>query len=642
MVAEPLHFAQGKEYNSLPSELNEPEEIVKAVHSAKERAREKRLNRISKNKANRRTLNGEQDWSHKIEGQSKTTLPKLQASVANFAAIISKGLTGEEDWYSINLLDRSPLKEYQIKELMKCFINNLSMDECTYSNITTLISDAVKAGCTDSLMIVKVQGRNVARREFYVEPGIPYLDEYGQNQNTRPTLSRAYRSGWRLQIDLVPDSDYFPDPTGRGLYEVHSVERDLFQVIKSAEAGIYDYNAVMNLKDAMLSNKVHSDDMRDTENTELTQAERRTVVIDEYWGTLLDSQGNILYENSVCAVANGQHLIRKPEPNPLWHGGSPFVACPIVRVPFSVWHRALYDDSSTLNRALNELYNLMFDGGIASVWGVRQVRRDLIRNSEAVSNGISAGQVLEVDPSTPADMKVVETVSQGQVPQDALAMFHLLDREFQQSALTNDVRLGNLPPRQVKATEIIQSQEGQSITIDGIIRDIETEFIQAILYKSWLTVLQFADEIPFDHYEGGVDITTATVFRNLTPEERFVVFGQKCSFRVSGISATINHARDFQKIIAFMQTVGSNPLLLRSFITQFSADKVLLTLLKTLDLSPDLFRLTPEEQQQVPIIIQDIAALSQITGGAGNSVPTQGGDPTGAQINQMINPLSGI
>ena len=87
----------------------------------------------------------------------------------------------------------------------------------------------------------------------------------------------------------------------------------------------------------------------------------------------------------------------------------------------------------------------MFDGGIASVWGVRQVRRNLIRNSESLSSGIPAGQVVEIDDTTPEGVKVVETVSQGQVPPDSLAMFNLLDREFQQSALTNDVRLGNLP-----------------------------------------------------------------------------------------------------------------------------------------------------------------------------------------------------
>jgi len=638
MVAESLGIYSEPQYSPAADE-----EIAKMVHAFKEQSRQKRLDRITQNKANRMTLEGIQDWSDKIEGQSKATLPKLQSAIANFSAIINKGLTDSNDWYNIDVLDRSPLKEHQVKALMKCFIDNLATDENKYTNITTLISDAIKAGCTDSLMIVKIQGRNIQRQEFYVEPGIPYYNELGQQVTGRPRLQRAYREGWRLQISLVPDTDYFPDPTGRGLYEIHSVERDLFEVIKSAEAGIYDMQAVMSMKDALVGTKVHADDRRETEDIDQPQAERKTVVIDEFWGTLLDENGDILYENSVCAVANNQYLIRKPTPNPLWHGKSPFVVAPIVRVPFSVWHRALYDESSSLNRSLNELYNLMFDGGIASVWGVRQVRRNLIRNSESVADGIHAGQVLEIDDTTPPDVKVVETVAQGDVPPDALALFNLLDREFQQSALTNDVRLGNLPPRQVKATEIIQSQQGQSMTIDSIIKDIEKEFISNIMHMSWLTVLQFADEIPFDNYEGGVDIQTAMMFRNLSPEERFVVFGQRSSFRVHGISATMNHARDFQKIIAFMQTVGTNPLLFRSFVMQYSPDKVLLTLLRTLDLSPDLFRLTIEEQQQIPILINDLAALSQIIQGGNNpSLSGAGGDSTNAEINQLINPLSGI
>ena len=63
------------------------------------------------------------------------------------------------------------------------------------------------------------------------------------------------------------------------MYEIHSVKKDLYQVIKLAEAGIYDYNEVQGLKNALLSDKVHGDDIRDTENTEQTQAERKTVVV---------------------------------------------------------------------------------------------------------------------------------------------------------------------------------------------------------------------------------------------------------------------------------------------------------------------------------------------------------------------------
>ena len=44
--------------------------------------------------------------------------------------------------------------------------------------------------------------------------------------------------------------------------------------------------------------------------------------------------------------------------------------------------------------------------------------------------------------------------------------------------------------------------------------------------------------------------------------------------------------------------------------------------MKTLDLSPDMFRLTAEEQQQIPIVIQDVTQLSQILNGTSTTIIT--------------------
>ena len=188
--------------------------------------------------------------------------------------------------------------------------------------------------------------------------------------------------------------------------------------------------------------------------------------------------------------------------------------------------RPWYDAPAQLNVALNELYNLIFDGGLGSVWGVRQVRRDLLEDPNDVASGIPPHKTLAVKGEVPDGVKVVETVAQGQIPPDAMNLYHLVDREFQQSSLTNDVRLGNLPPRRVKATEIIESQQGQSVTIDSLLKDVENEFIEPLIRKCWLTLLQFADHVPLDQYEGAVDAQTALTFASMTRVDRFLYYKQ--------------------------------------------------------------------------------------------------------------------
>src|SRR6185437_743271 len=128
-------------------------------------------------------------------------------------------------------------------------------------------------------------------------------------------------------------------------------------------------------------------------------------------GTLIGPEGEVIAENVICTVANKKYLIRAPEPNPFWHGETPFITAPLIRVPFSVWHKALYDGPAQLNFAINELFNLMLDGGIASVWGIKQLRANFLADPKQASGGIQQGTTLVVNDSLPEGAKVLEDCS---------------------------------------------------------------------------------------------------------------------------------------------------------------------------------------------------------------------------------------
>ena len=208
-------------------------------------------------------------------------------------------------------------------------------------------------------------------------------------------------------------------------------------------------------------------------------------------------------------------------------------------------------------------------------------------------------------------------------------LFAMVDREFQQAAMVNDVRLGNLPPRRVKATEIIESQSSQSVTIDAILKDVENEFIEPLLRKSWLTILQFADAIPFDHYEGAVPADIATTFQQMPSVDKYIYYGQRCSFQVFGLSQALNRIKEFQSLVTILQVVGGNPVLLQAFVQRYSPFKILESLFELMEVKPSRYELTIEEQAQLPAFIEGLpifAQLAQQGGGApggsvGNTAP---------------------
>ena len=83
---------------------------------------------------------------------------------------------------------------------------------------STIVSDAVKVALLKGLIILKVHGGFMTRRKFEFE-----------RTSEGPRVRTDETKEWKLRVDLVRIEDYYPDPTGAGLYEIHRVERDLHE-----------------------------------------------------------------------------------------------------------------------------------------------------------------------------------------------------------------------------------------------------------------------------------------------------------------------------------------------------------------------------------------------------------------------------
>jgi hypothetical protein len=325
---------------------------------------------------------------------------------------------------------------------------------------------------------------------------------------------------------------------------------------------------------------------------------------------------------------------------------------PIIRVPESVWHKALYDHGSDLNIAINELFNLILDGGLAAVWGIKQLRLEDLEDPGQVAGGVRQGVTLGVKQTLPHNAKVLETVSTGNVPADAMAVYEALNREFNNAVLTNEMKVGQLPPRRVLATEVIEVTQSQAVTLDGIIGDIETCAIKPLLRKAWLTLLQNADDIPEHTWNSIIDARVAMLIMRASPEERYALFSEKSQFKVFGLSQTLARAQDFQKAISLMQVTMMNPILARAFIMRYSGDKHLRKLMQYLNINPDDMEKDQDEIAQVQQEVQETAAIGQAMGATGQggaaapagteSTPGNAGSAEAAKINQLANPLTGM
>lgn len=606
--------------------------VLKIVNEYRRESEEARRTRIFLNKRNWEMYYGRQDWSHKQEGQSTEVLPKVGNAVEQFSAFTKRALTQFGDWFSVDVPKNSPLTDTQAKALMKIYMGAIMVSPSKSQSFSTIITNAVKAGLLESLLIMKVHGMKVEEQTF--EATGPDNDQ----------LKRTTRKVWRPRIDLIPSEDYYPDPSGRQLYEIHRVERDLVDVQEMARQGIYDKAIVDQITtDYERTDQDERRAAQRNQNESTPPAFRKRVVIDECWGTIIGLDGKVIQQNGFCAIANEKYVIRKPRPNPFWHGRSPILAVPLIQVPFSVWGRALFDHAASLNQALNELFNLMLDGGIAAVWGVRQVRTDWLADPRQVAGGIPQNATLAINENVPLNGKVVETVTEGVVPPEAMNMFQMADREFQAASLVNDIRLGNLPERTTKATEIVEASSNSSTMVDAFASDLEREFIEPALEMMFLNIMQNADDLAADSVVETIGVDAAFTLSRMTPAQRFSIYAGQAKFKAFGISGTLSKARDFQKMMAIMQAIGTNPVLLQAFMAKFSPEKAISTIFKSLNIDPEILMNTPEEDTTKDERFGQVLGLQQAMGGAQQQPsPQPGMASTQSEVAQNANPTGGV
>jgi len=620
--------------------------VLNAIRVFKDEARRSRITRLKRNRENRHAYMGIQDWDHKNKGQSREFLPKTPVAVEQFTGFIKRALTQFGAYYDVELGrdSKSPISGESIRRLMDIFLNKLLVEDNKESSFPVLLTDALKSASLESLVILKVHGNMKKDRRFFAEEGQPILG--AQPQEAKLKTEEVDR--WHLRIDLVRTEDYYPDPTGAGLYEIHSTERDLYYLKDRAREGIYDAAAV-----AMIEADFKREEEEERREFELGQDEfvkpsfRKRVVIDEFWGNILDTDGNVVHRNVFCAMANDKFLIRKPTPNPFWHQESPFVVAPLIRVPHSTWHKALFDHAVQINYAMNELFNLIIDGGISSVWGIKQLRIDDLEDPRQVSDGIAQGDTLSVKGTMPPGTKVLETISQGEVPGDSMAVLEMLSREFAASALSNELKLGSLPGKDVLATEIVEQSQSQAVTMDGIVGDIERELIAKGLRKIWLTILQNMDDVSSADIVNAIGLQAAFKMSQMSKAERFATFANDVAFKVNGLTAVLAKTRDFQKLMALLQAVSTNPIMLQAFFRKYSPDRVLAQMMKTLSINPEQMKRDEEEMNRLE---QDIAGLPQFQeltgqqpGGAPGIAAQDVGEPgLPAEINAISNPSASL
>lgn len=577
---------------AISEKSNKDEEsiIIKTTQSYIREAYESRRERIRLNRLNYDIFHHRQDYAHKLPGQSQEFLPKQQMAVEQLSSFVSQGLVDLGHWFTV---EKEPGVKNKIIDAAEVYL--LLQRQLEKAKFVSFVSDAIKTGALGSLMIAKVHGKYVPHPRFFTQSVM-------QGDKVTKKIYKAEKDVWQLFVELIRPEDYYPDPTGAGLYECQTIWVDKSVAIEMASGpdAVYDLEKIKKLNGYASDQYTESwlDRDRETDQSRTYSDYRVRIKLTECWGDIIEpTTGEKIYSNVTWTVANDSILVAPPRPNPFWHGKSPFVVAPITRVPFSVWHRAPMDGATRHNIALNEIYNLMVDAGMMSVFGIKQVRTDWLEDDREVADGVRPGQTIRVSSNCPPGGKAIERVDEGALSQEALSMFNLMNAELNTSAMTNDLRMGALPTRAVKATEVVEASQTITSMFAGIARSIEVDFIEPILERSWNVIMQNSNDMDSDEIAALLGEMKSVQIATMSPEDRFVETSQGNKFNVFGVSQTLNKQKDFRKLTALLQTIGSSEVLVEAFIKKYSFEKLLGEIVRSLDIEPG--RIEQEEVDQL-------------------------------------------
>jgi hypothetical protein len=444
---------------------------TKYVMACKDEAASGKVNRMSLNKDNYAMFQLEHDFSKKAKGQSKEVLSKTRNATESSKSFFQQALADLGDWYRTEARDGSDgagmlIKPYEMQKMMNYMLNK--------ADYFSHVGASSQSGLLGSLAVSRVRGEMVPKPKFRTKAE-------GRGAKYKKHVVVQDDKTWELRFDNIRQEDYYPDPTGEGLYEITERMVDMYKVRACAEGDdkIYDIEAVNELAPWGDDSLQESKKALETGQNVALEGMRPRVKLTEFIGTIVDNvTGEIMAENVVATIGNGNVVLRKPTENPLWHQKSDIVAAALIEVAHSVWGIAMMDAGTKHNRSLIELFNLMLDSAMKAVWGVNQIRTDVLDDPSQITDGIPWGTNLKTGAGLPIGGKVMEPVITGLIPPEVITMFNLMSQETLTSMKTNDLRMGAQSMRAVKATEVVAAENSITSEFQGIAKNFEEKKIQ--------------------------------------------------------------------------------------------------------------------------------------------------------------------
>jgi hypothetical protein len=508
------------------------------------------------------------DFSEKADWQAKETLATVPAFVDRFAGAMKDALVASQDgFYTIN--DPGD-KEGDLKEPVKTMLDamlartgrNYSGDPLGFPSV---FEEQMKLGALMAVCTV--------------------------------TLWKDDVPGGRVAVESVDPRNCWLDATYRGLYRIRRIELDRHEVANMAketdEAGqpVFNQGEILRYLDGLrMEMETKRAEISGTGQNQTSV--RKSVVLDEYYATVLNAVGLMEHDKSLAVVADGEYLFRRPEENPFLHGRDWVLYCPLVTAPLSPYGRTYMEDFGSIAKTFNSLTNMILDAVQASSLNVFAIVPSLLLNPSQAASGIWPRKLFQLEEGVDPNMFMAQ-LPMGNLPAEALKVWESLKEELKEAAGLNDIGLGQFAPNsRTSATEITETQQSSNALIRSVAETVENCFLNPQLDLIWKTGLQHLTAANTDMARVvGPDMYSALIGRKRE------LIRRPYTFQAQGISRMLQKNRQMRVLMQALQVMASNEILLQAFLQEVDMTRLVEVIFDLSDL--DIRKLQKSDRQSM-------------------------------------------
>lgn len=503
-----------------------------------------------------RMWQNEVEFPGKEEWQTKLWVPKIFTAIEQATALIQRSiLESDEPFGADGRNDRErELSRLLWNPMLKLFLGK--------ADVAYKFADAAKIG-----FITGVAGYLKIRPQMV---GVPRLMRATMGPDGKVLPEFGTKNRLTIAIDIVAPWNIWRDPDSRprqnfsGTYIIHSEWKGRDALMSMANT--WDPAAL-----ELVLNQPHSKrgeaTMTDTEREEAAMKQyfferhpfRKSYLIDEWWGDVLDENGDTVLPNAMMIHSAG-HILHGPVDNPIWatdlntgRRKTPFIAGAPITHPTRFEGRGIAEQDASLSQLYSNVFMLWADGLNWLINPPTEVFQDSLVDWEDLEH--YPGKLWVKHTSD----KALESASMGQMDTGAImSSLEYIDRIRQNSNFVTDFAVG-LPGSRSEITKgETQIKTSQSLAIfESMGRNLEN-MGSDLVGLTYDYLLQYFNDYTDPSVARIIGPEAAMILSSIPIEERVDALQGDFHFKFRGVTQALMKDQQLAKVMQFA-TLAATP-----------------------------------------------------------------------------------